>query len=215
LNEYSELLISKDFWNSIPGDNVIIFQTDSYIARKFEKEYINKIVQYPFVGAVYRIVDNKMNCQCCPGYRACNKNIISIHKERNFSMNGGFSFRNKSAMVECIEKISISDIIEYRLLNKLPIHQNTLYHEDTYFEDALYLINKEFPSYKECLEFCSQTIYEPVNSYAIHGINRNYVYDNIIYHLRPSLLELHDEIRSKIVEYESDTINGSDRIYIL
>jgi hypothetical protein len=212
LDEYSHLLMSKDFWSSIPGDNIIIFQTDSYITRKFEKDYINQIIQYPFVGAIYRIVDNKMNCQCCPGYRACNRNIISINRERNFSMNGGFSFRNKQAMIECIEKISISDIVEYRFLNKLPINQNTLHYEDTNFEDALFLINREFPSYRQCLEFCSQTIYEVINSYAVHGINRNYVYDNLIYHLRPSLIELHYEISRKINENGNESLRVSEMI---
>lgn len=197
LEEYSSLLMSKVFWNNIPGENILIFQTDSYITRHFTHEYIYMLKQYPFVGAIYRIVNNKTNCKCCPQYYNCNKNIISIDKERNFSMNGGFSFRNKSAMLDCIEKITINDIIEYRLKNGLELH-NLIQYEDTYFEDALFLLNYKLPNYNICLKFCTQTIYEYVNSYAIHGLYKNYVYDNYIFHIRPSLVETHDEITEKL-----------------
>jgi len=197
LEEYSSLLMSKPFWNNIPGENILIFQTDSYITRHFTHEYFYGIKQYPFVGAVYRIVNNKSNCACCPGYEKCNKNIISIHRERNFSMNGGFSFRNKTAMIDCIEKITINDIIEYRLNHGLEIH-NLIQYEDTYFEDALFLLKYKLPNYNTCLRFCTQTMYEPINSYAIHGLYKDYVCHNYIFHLRPSLVEINEEISEKL-----------------
>lgn len=196
LEEYSQLLMSKSFWDNIPGENILVFQTDSYITRPFTNEYLYMLKQFPFVGAIYRIVNNKSNCECCPGYNKCNKNIISIHKDRNFSMNGGFSFRNKSAMIDCIEKININDVIEYRLKNNLEIH-NLIQYEDTYFEDALFLLNYKLPNYEICLRFCTQTTYDPINSYAIHGLYKEYVYQNFIFHLRPSLVELYDEILEK------------------
>ena len=41
--EYSNLLKSKEFWNLIPGENIIMFQTDSYMTRHMTPLYINKI----------------------------------------------------------------------------------------------------------------------------------------------------------------------------
>jgi len=194
LEEYSELLMSKQFWENIPGDNVLIFQTDSYITKRFTNEFINTIKNYPFVGAVYRIVDNKTNCDCCPGHKLCNRNILSINKERNFSMSGGFSFRNKKAMIDCINKINMNDIIEYRMKNNLNIGGPNVNYEDAYYEDALFLLQYNMPPYELCLNFCLQVIYELVNSHAVHGINKNYVYENVLFHLKPALMDLKDEI---------------------
>jgi len=195
--EYSELLMSIQFWENIPGDNVLIFQTDSYITKRFTNEFIDTIKKYPFVGAVYRITEFKNNCDCCQGHVSCNINIISINKERNFSMSGGFSFRNKKAMIDCINKITMNDIIEYRMKNNLNISGPNINYEDAYFEDALFLLQYNLPSYELCLKFCLQVIYEFVNSHAVHGINKYYVYENVAFHLKPALMDLNDEIYNK------------------
>ena len=185
--EYSNLLMSADFWNSIPGNNVLIFQTDSYITRPFRYSYIQEFKQYPFIGAVYRYVDNGSNID-----------LLSIDRERNFSMNGGFSFRNKKAMLDCINKLTKEDIINYRKLNNLSIIYPNVNYEDVYFDNALYLLKYNLPSYQECCKFCLQEIYFLLDSHAVHGIYRPYVYSKSIFHLRPSLAELHDEIVEKL-----------------
>lgn len=180
IEEYNNLLTSKDFWEKIPSENIIIFQTDSYITRRFSDTYIESIVKYPFVGAVYRFGVIEDICSLCPN-------------DSNFMINGGFSFRKKSAMIDCINKITLGEIINFRIKKNLLIHKE-LAHEDVYFQHALYLLGYSLPDYNTCILFCSQTSYELVDSYAVHGINKSYVYKNFILHIRPSILEISKEI---------------------
>jgi hypothetical protein len=185
--EYSGLLMSLDFWNSIPGENILIFQTDSYITKKFTYSYIENIKQYSFIGPVYRFVEGSSNVD-----------LLSIDKIRNFSMSGGFSFRKKKSMIDCINQIKIQDIINYRLQNNLKIIEPNINYEDFYFDNALYLLNYKLPTYEECSKFCLQETYYLLDSRAVHGIYRFYVYSKVIFHLKPSLAEIHDEIMEKI-----------------
>lgn len=187
--EYSELLMSLEFWNNIPGENVLIFQTDSFITKKFTYSYIENIKKYPFIGAVYRYIE--------PG---SNDDLLCFDKKRNFSMSGGFSFRKKSVMIDCINKIKIQDIVNYMIKNNMRIVHPNINYEDFYFQSALHLLNYELPSYEDCSLFCLQEVYYLLNSHAIHGIYRNYVYSKVIFHLKPPLSELHDEIMEKIVK---------------
>lgn len=190
--EYSELMMTLEFWNNIPGKNILIFQTDSYIMKPFTEEYINKCKEYPYIGCPYL-------------YESRNKpgiNILKLSKEYNdnsHSIGGGFSFRNKDAMIDCIKHISIDNIIQYRIKNNLEYNCHNIYYEDFYFEQSLFLLGYKLPSMNVCFEFCTQVIYNSINPYAVHGIYRNYVYTNIIYFLRPSLFDMNDEVNNKII----------------
>jgi hypothetical protein len=187
--EYSQLLMTESFWNTIPSEEILIFQTDSYMTRHLDSTFLNEIRLYPFVGALYRIIKSSEEID-----------IISIDPKRNFSMSGGFSFRRKEAMLNCLDTISIDMIKEYRINNGLPYDFSNIDYEDFYFENALFLLNYTLPSYDICVKFCSQTLYELENSYAIHGLYRNYVTQGIIYHLRPPLFETYGEINSEIIK---------------
>lgn len=183
--EYSNLLMSSDFWNNIPGENILIFQTDSYITRKFTDELIQEIKKYPFIGAPYK-VDNLNN--------PSEINIIYPTLSDNYSMCGGFSYRNKKAMLNCIEKISLEQIKKYRIDNNLTVNLNMIEHEDVYFEHALYLLNYPLPNFNLSYLFCCQVHYKIENSFAIHGLYKNYVLGHLIFMLRPPLYELDNEI---------------------
>lgn len=76
--EYNLLLTSKEFWENIPFDKVLIFQHDSLLLRHGIKDFL----QYDFVGA--QIFHEHLPMPC---------------------MNGGLSLRSKSKMLEVIEKI--------------------------------------------------------------------------------------------------------------
>lgn len=198
LEEYSDLMMTEEFWNNIPGENVLIFQTDSYITRYFTNDYINKLIKYPFVGSVYKIVDFKNKCDCCAGRDYCDKNIISFDENRNFSMSGGFSFRNKRAMIDCIRRVSKNDIIDYKIKHNQNVILPFISYEDSYFENALFLLNYELPDKDTCLEFCLEAIYKLTNSYARHGINKDFFKNDAVFHLAPGLMELNEEIDCKI-----------------
>jgi hypothetical protein len=187
--EYSNLLMSSEFWNNIPGDNILIFQTDSYITRRFTEEFINEIKKYPFVGAPYRIQDTRF------GF---NINILTPNLSEKCSMSGGFSFRNKKAMLHCIENITIDMIKNDRIKNNVSIHLANMDYEDFYFEYALYLLNYSLPNDELCYLFCNQVYYYLKNTYAVHGIFRDYVTEHLIFMLRPPLCDIYDEIEYKI-----------------
>lgn len=187
--EYSNLLMSTEFWNNIPGENILIFQTDSYITRRFTEGYIEELKKYPFVGAPYKMQDIRLSYDI---------NVIYPYVSPNYSMSGGFSFRSKKAMLHCIESLSLEDIKEYRIRNNLLVDFKNIVYEDFYFEHALYLLKYELPSYNFSFLFCNQVHYYLENTYAVHGIHRDYVTEHLILMLRPPLCELYNEIKYKI-----------------
>jgi len=73
---YSKLLVQKDFYNHIPTEIFLVFQTDSIICPEY-KDLINKFIKYDYVGAPLA------------------KEIVG---------NGGLSLRRKSKMLEIIDK---------------------------------------------------------------------------------------------------------------
>ena len=88
IKEYNTLLTSKKFYDFIPTDIFLLFQTDSIILSK-NKHLINDFLEYDYVGAPW--------------------NHKPIKNER--VGNGGFSIRNKKKMLEIIYKCPYKDNI--------------------------------------------------------------------------------------------------------
>jgi hypothetical protein len=76
LKDYNNLLVSRKFYNEIPTEVFLIFQTDSIICSDY-KDLINIYIKYDYVGAPWR--------------------------DRNIG-NGGLSLRRKTKMLEIIDK---------------------------------------------------------------------------------------------------------------
>ena len=70
---YNKLLKSKNFWNKIKEENILIFQEDSRLLR----EGIEEFYKYDYIGATWDFYP--------------------------FVGNGGLSFRHKSAMLKVLE----------------------------------------------------------------------------------------------------------------
>jgi hypothetical protein len=85
INEYNELLTSKQFYNNIPTELCLVFQTDSMI-NPLNNTKINNFLKYDYVGAPW--IDTKK----------CG--------------NGGFSLRRKSKMLEIIDNCPYTNIPE-------------------------------------------------------------------------------------------------------
>ena len=75
LEDYNNLLVSKDFYKNIPTELFLIFQTDSIICKK-NKDLINHFLKYDYVGAPW--------------------------KDKTVG-NGGLSLRKKTKMIEIID----------------------------------------------------------------------------------------------------------------
>jgi|UniRef100_A0A6C0IPE7 hypothetical protein len=74
IEEYNRLMTSIDFYEKIPTETMLVFQTDSIICEEC-KEYVNEFLQYDYVGAP-------------------NKEWVG---------NGGFSLRKKSKMIDVLK----------------------------------------------------------------------------------------------------------------
>jgi hypothetical protein len=89
---YSKLLVTPAFYNLIPTETFLIFQTDSIILAP-NKELINTVLEYDYVGAPWR---------------------------NGFVGNGGLSLRKKSKMLEIIQRKPYMNNNEDEYFSKIP-----------------------------------------------------------------------------------------------
>jgi hypothetical protein len=162
---YSLLLQSLSFWESINEENILIFQVDSFINNK---NYTIPM-EYGFIGAIYAygiLIDNKFI-----DTTACINNNNNI-----YNLSGGFSFRRKSIMIQCIKNVSLKDIIQYRKKHGLPIINflnKYVIMEDIFFCNAISILQYTHPSIEICNAFCSQDIID-YESFGVHGFDKEY-----------------------------------------
>jgi hypothetical protein len=82
---YSALMLDKKFYDNIPTEYFLVFQTDSLIISK-NKDKIYDFLKYDYVGSPWKFTEGK-------------------HENLNEQVgNGGFSLRKKSKMLEIIDK---------------------------------------------------------------------------------------------------------------
>lgn len=112
--EYSRLLMSSEFISRIPTELFLIFQTDSMINSRY-KDLIHTFLGYDYVGAPWK------------------SGLVG---------NGGFSFRRRSKMLECI---------------KSGVSYN---HEDMYYSNPANNLHK--PSAELAALFSIETVYSKV-----------------------------------------------------
>ncbi len=74
LGDYNKLLTSKEFWDKIPFDKVLVTQMDAEMLRSGIEEFL----EYDYVGAPWKFQEH--------------------------GGNGGFSLRSKNVMLDIIEK---------------------------------------------------------------------------------------------------------------
>jgi FkbM family methyltransferase len=183
-NEYNNLLKSINFWNTIEEEHVLIFQTDSFILNP--RSAISKFLVYPLIGGIYQF-------SCPPTllssfesthqwgeyfeYTDEHQNNIILHNSpySHFSINGGFSLRKRSAMIQCITSITKEQIIDYRRRFSM----NTLYYEncdeigeDTFFQHALEMLGYSLPKLNDCIDFCENLCWRGINpdAFGIHNV---------------------------------------------
>jgi hypothetical protein len=82
--QYSDMLMTKEFYEKIPTENLLIFQIDSLICAP-HKDLLGAYMDYDYVGAPWG--DGNVG-------------------------NGGFSFRKKSKMIQFLEACPLNDKVE-------------------------------------------------------------------------------------------------------
>lgn len=158
---YSLFMQSKHFWNTILEEHILIFKTNSFI---LSNNY-NIPLQYGFIGACYSngMYDNFGN-------------IVDINApvKNGYNINGGFSYRNKKIMLDCINNVTNNDIINYRKNHNLHIDyfiDRLIIPEDVFFNNAMAVLKYPIPVgsiYEKtvCMNFC-------IHEYNAELINAN------------------------------------------
>lgn len=89
-SDYNTLLVSSSFWESMPFENILIFQTDSVLL----SNKLEPLLQYDYVGAPWP------------------KEIRWLPKPVDTTGNGGLSLRRKSAMIRAIQSMPYNNLNE-------------------------------------------------------------------------------------------------------
>ncbi len=126
---YNKRLTSIDFWEEIPAEKVLIFQHDSLMLRSGVEEFM----QYDFIGAP--IVHPTLPMPC---------------------MNGGFSLRSKSKMIEVINTYT---------------WDNPGMNEDIFFCRSLAKLGANLPTKEVASKFSVESVFS-LGSMAMHAIDK-------------------------------------------
>ena len=150
---HNMLLLRTSFWNNIREENVLVIQTDVVMLRPGVERYM----QYDFIGAPY----------------------LNPYEQANSGkgLNGGFSFRKRSVMLECLDKVDMTAITEARNgAGREALPSVTLFGkvaEDVFFNAALELLGKHLPSVEVASEFSSEAVYNK-DSIGMHAFNKKF-----------------------------------------
>ena len=138
-DRYNKLLLQAPFWEAIAEENILVVQTDTMMFRGLPASMLS----YDFVGAIY----------------------VNPHEKtpKGLGCNGGFSFRKKSAILDCLHRISIADIEEYRQVagkSRLPSlqHCNQIA-EDVFMNHAFEMCGKKLPDEVAACRFATEAVY--------------------------------------------------------
>jgi hypothetical protein len=139
-SEYSFLFKQLFFYNKIPTETFLVFQTDTIIFEK-NKDLINNFLKYDYVGAPWDLSPTSIN---------------------NFVGNGGLSLRKKSKMLEIIKKdidiINIAEDVYFSCSNKVQLFKPSqqeaklfsveyMFSKNTFGSHKPWIIQKEHPEF--------------------------------------------------------------------
>ena len=144
INTYNGLLMSKEFWDFVPGEHVLVFQKDCYMYKMFDETLY---LTYAFCGA---------NCVW----------LSEDNESYGIAINGGCSLRKKSEMLDCLQKVSWDLIQKHYPKTKLR-------NEDLFFTFACHLLKKPIPEIEERCKFAIENE-DVNDACFYHGWNRSY-----------------------------------------
>lgn len=148
IRAYNRFLTKLDFWESLPGENIFMFQDDSCLCgRNMYK--LDLILEYDYVGGPWEdwVFD---------GY----KHLFLGKKQGG---NGGLSFRKKSAMIKLLKNKHLhpatcpSDDVD-----PLP--------EDVWFCSHPMFSELNIPSYEESKQYFNESIFYTEKPLGLHNV---------------------------------------------
>lgn len=151
--EYSDLLMREDFWGVIPEENILVFQTDSILFKPGIDQWVDSPEHgFDYVGANYYSPDHMA--------------------PKIGGIQGGLSLRKKSAMIECIQKVTKNIINYYRSTMGLKDIDDIA--EDVFFTHACEILHKRVPSVEQRRLFSIEADYHP-DTLGHHGLKCRYL----------------------------------------
>jgi len=166
IDGYNSMFLSPHFWHAIPAEQICVFQKDCFMYKMFDAKFL----EYDYVGARSVLFESEINTQ-------------------HLIINGGFSLRRKTAMLDCINKMSFNQIdtilresINAQKIKITNIHKLHEKNEDIFFSYACYLSNKKIPELYILPEFSVEAEYE-LDAAGHHGWNK-------LYHTHEQILEI-------------------------
>jgi hypothetical protein len=148
INSYNNIMLNVDFWNTIHCENILIFQKDCFMYKMFDE----KILEYDYVGA---------RAPLC----------VLENNQEIYLMNGGLSFRKRTAMIDCLQNCSFEKIYE-KIDMKQIIDVKHLYikSEDIFFSLACSFLQKNIPPFEQIPFFSIEGEYF-IDAACKHGWN--------------------------------------------
>lgn len=131
--QYNKLLTSAELWNKISEENILIIQHDSALLRHGIEEFY----KFDFIGAPIKWLSFP-------------------------AMNGGLSFRRKSAMLKIIENVPY----------------NGTENEDLYFCRGAEQLGLSLPTFETAQKFSCETIFN-FGSLGYHAIEKYLTHDEV------------------------------------
>ena len=154
-SDYSTLLMSKEFWNLLCGEKILIFQEDSLIFHSNISPFLN----YDFIGAPF---------------------LKNSNDTPNGVGNGGISLRTKCKMLDVINTCRIEEtVINSSTKNYMDIFNLKVIPEDIYFSKNMQEKSiGDVADWNTASNFSSEQVFNP-DSFAGHKFwisNENWQY---------------------------------------
>ena len=176
--EYNGLFYDKSFYDYIPTETFLVFQTDSMILKE-NKDKINDFLEYDYVGAPIGSLSHYGDFK--------DKEMIN---EKHYEVgNGGLSLRKKSKMIELLKYIKFAKSKHIFDINKF----GEYIPEDRFFSGEMTseYIDIYKPHVQEASNFAVQELYND-SPFGIHkiweGLNENEIHKLI--HKYPEIRNL-------------------------
>ena len=198
--EYSMYLTTLEFWNSLVGEKILIYQEDTCIFKK----NINDFLKWDYVGAPWRKEQN--DTPNCVG-------------------NGGFSLRTKQCMIDVINTISVEDTV----LNSSTINYMFNVNLSKAPEDVYFSLNMQRYNIGKVADWDSASLFSSesiVNKDSLGGhcfwINdydwKDKLYNNVVIQFKPhydiKMLEHRGGWKTVIEEFvKNDFFNEYSKLY--
>jgi hypothetical protein len=142
-NEYNDFLKQRYFWDSLEGEWVLIFQSDSWL---FDNPRLD--IDY-FIDKGYSYIGGNMEYDWVE-FDILPKDKVPLIK----SFNGGLSLRKRRDMLQVIESFPSERTLDYSQRQNLASAA-----EDVYFSLGCILMDKKVGDDVDSLYFCMHTVY--------------------------------------------------------